>query len=146
MAAHQVIALRRSWRTTALVFAVLWSIAGAGVLVMFATLGAWPLVVIGGLGVLAVLWVAVRATRVRLVITPDVLVVANLVHTTRVSRRDVRSVDVGPSSNPLGELRTVVIETVSGDEVRVEAVASSGGDGDLDDVLGRLDSWLRRRG
>ncbi len=128
-----------------MVFAVLWSIAGAGVLVMFATLGAWPLVVIGGLGVVAVLWVAVRATRVRLVIAPDELVVANLVHSTRIARRDVRSVDIGSSGNPLGELRTVVIETVSGEEVRVEAAASAGDDDAFDDVLGRLDAWLGRR-
>lgn len=136
--------IRRSshQRIGATVFAVGWAFAAGGIVVLMAWMDLWALVVIAGLAVLAVEVVVVRAARVRLVIEPERLTVANHFRTHRVDRRTVADLEVVTWVNPFGEHRTVSVVLDAGEPVRVEAVAvPEGNEADLDPLLDRLDHW-----
>lgn len=135
-----------SRRLAATIFAVGWFFGAGGTLALLAWMGLWVLVFLAGIVVVAVEVVAVRAARVRLQFQPEGLVVANLFRTHRIRRGDVRSVDVGEWTNPLGEFVTLFVETDAVEPIRVEAVAVHPNvRAELDPWLDRVDDWRFRR-
>ena len=147
-AVDQEVLLPRRWRIGARVFAIAFGIAGAGLAALMFFAGVWP---VGGgtvVFVALVVGLAWRTSRIRLQLRGDRMLVANQMRTTQLSRAQVRGFDVGRSANPFGTYRTVVVTTLAGDEVRIEAVAVLAVHEDaLDPALDALEAWLfgRRR-
>lgn len=145
--ATEVIRGRSGQRIAAMIFAIGWFFAAGGTIVLMAWMGLWVLVGLAAVTAIAVEVVVVRAARVRLVLEPERITVANHIRTHRIARSDVDDVDVVRWTNPTGEYSTVGLVLAGGGEpLRVEATAVHvGNEHELDPALDRIDDWRFRR-
>lgn len=135
--------IRAGGRTTLFaVVAICFGLAAGAMIVLFAAVEAWAALIVIVPLVLAVAFAAWRASRCRLEIWPEQLVVVNSFTTCRIRREELLGVAEQDWSNLADTTRTIELRTVDGGVVRVSALARvSQTSAELRHHAERIDQW-----